>query len=173
MFAVIDLKKNALLRGWGLAFFPDNCDNVFDHSVCSVRRCCGTDGCDQHRTVGGGTGDRRGSRRTGRRRVRSGRNRRERTQPANRRADAANLRAAWDGLRNDPYVGGVGLSGRVGKRPCKKKVWDQQSRVALIRDTENAVLISIHQNNYPDSRPCGSQVLYRAARIWASSHTET
>lgn len=41
-----------------------------------------------------------------------------------------------------------------------KKVWDQQSRVALIRDTENAVLISIHQNNYPDSRPCGSQVLY-------------
>ncbi|MCD7853524.1 MAG: N-acetylmuramoyl-L-alanine amidase [Oscillospiraceae bacterium] len=41
-----------------------------------------------------------------------------------------------------------------------KKVWDQQSRVALIRDTENAVLISIHQNNYPDSCPCGSQVLY-------------
>lgn len=49
-----------------------------------------------------------------------------------------------------------------------KKVWDQQSRVALIRDMENAILISVHQNNYPDSRPCGSQVLY--ARTEGSAH---
>ena len=43
-----------------------------------------------------------------------------------------------------------------------KKVWDQKQRVSLIRSTSNAVLISIHQNFYPDSRPHGAQVLYAA-----------
>lgn len=42
----------------------------------------------------------------------------------------------------------------------KKKVWDQQSRIELINSTENAVMISIHQNTYPDPRPCGPEVLY-------------
>ena len=41
-----------------------------------------------------------------------------------------------------------------------KKVWDQKRRVALIRQTEGAMLLSIHQNKYPDARPSGSQVLY-------------
>lgn len=41
-----------------------------------------------------------------------------------------------------------------------KKVWDQKRRVALIRQTEGAMLLSIHQNKYPDARPRGSQVLY-------------
>ena len=45
----------------------------------------------------------------------------------------------------------------------KKKVWDQKTRVALINDIPNALLLSIHQNNYPDARPSGSQVLYGAA----------
>jgi N-acetylmuramoyl-L-alanine amidase len=44
----------------------------------------------------------------------------------------------------------------------EKKVWDQKSRIELINSTENAVLISIHQNKYPDPRPRGSQVLYAA-----------
>ncbi|MGN1002629.1 MAG: N-acetylmuramoyl-L-alanine amidase [Oscillospiraceae bacterium] len=44
----------------------------------------------------------------------------------------------------------------------QKKVWDQKTRVALINGTENAVLLSIHQNIFPDPRPSGSQVLYAA-----------
>ena len=42
----------------------------------------------------------------------------------------------------------------------QKKVWDQKRRIALIKGTENAVLISIHQNKFPDPRPRGSQALY-------------
>lgn len=41
-----------------------------------------------------------------------------------------------------------------------KKVWDQKTRVELINATENAVLLSIHQNKFPDARPSGTQVLY-------------
>ena len=41
-----------------------------------------------------------------------------------------------------------------------KKVWDQKRRVALIGQTEGAMLLSIHQNKYPDARPRGCQVLY-------------
>lgn len=43
-----------------------------------------------------------------------------------------------------------------------RKVADQKQRVALINDTPNAVLISIHQNLYPSSQPHGAQVLYAA-----------
>lgn len=42
----------------------------------------------------------------------------------------------------------------------EKKVWDQQQRVKKAESYENAVLISIHQNYYPDPRPGGTQVLY-------------
>ncbi len=42
----------------------------------------------------------------------------------------------------------------------EKKAWDQERRAELIRETEHAVLISIHQNLYPDARPRGPQVLY-------------
>ena len=45
----------------------------------------------------------------------------------------------------------------------EKKVWDQKQRVALINATENAVLISVHQNYYPDSRPSGAVVLFGTA----------
>lgn len=41
-----------------------------------------------------------------------------------------------------------------------KKLWDQKRRVDLINHTPGAVLISIHQNLYPDARPSGTQVLY-------------
>ena len=37
---------------------------------------------------------------------------------------------------------------------------DQRARLELINSTPGAVLISIHQNYYPDPRPSGSQVFY-------------
>ncbi len=40
------------------------------------------------------------------------------------------------------------------------KRWDQKQRLELINSSKNAVLISIHQNNYPDPRPFGPQVFY-------------
>lgn len=42
----------------------------------------------------------------------------------------------------------------------EKKAEDQKKRLQLINATENAVLISIHQNYYPDGGPFGAQVLY-------------
>lgn len=44
-----------------------------------------------------------------------------------------------------------------------KKVWDQKTRAAIVNSTENAVLISVHQNTYPDPRPSGTEVLYGKA----------
>lgn len=46
---------------------------------------------------------------------------------------------------------------------AKKKVYDQKSRAALINSIENGVLISIHQNKYPDPRPSGPQALFGKA----------
>jgi N-acetylmuramoyl-L-alanine amidase len=43
---------------------------------------------------------------------------------------------------------------------ARRKIADQHNRVELINSLSNAVLISIHQNCFPDSRPCGCQVLY-------------
>jgi N-acetylmuramoyl-L-alanine amidase len=43
-----------------------------------------------------------------------------------------------------------------------RKVADQKQRVAFINATPNAVLISIHQNQYPTPQPHGAQVLYAA-----------
>ena len=45
---------------------------------------------------------------------------------------------------------------------ARRKVYDQHSRAELIRSTPGAVLVSIHQNKYPDPRPRGPQVLYAA-----------
>ena len=42
----------------------------------------------------------------------------------------------------------------------EKKIWDQHRRAEQINAFDDAVLISIHQNNYPDARPGGTQVLY-------------
>lgn len=43
---------------------------------------------------------------------------------------------------------------------AKMKRWDQHRRLELINSTDKAILISIHQNKYPDPRPFGPQVLY-------------
>lgn len=42
----------------------------------------------------------------------------------------------------------------------EKKVEDQKKRLQLINSTENAVLISIHQNKFPDGSPFGAQILF-------------
>lgn len=42
----------------------------------------------------------------------------------------------------------------------EKKVSDLKNRVEAIESTENAVLISIHQNSYPDGRYHGTQSFY-------------
>lgn len=41
-----------------------------------------------------------------------------------------------------------------------RKKSDQNARVSLIHNTPGAVLLSIHQNNYPASAPWGIQVFY-------------
>lgn len=48
----------------------------------------------------------------------------------------------------------------AGLTTAQKKAWDQANRINLINSYDNAVLISIHQNYYPDSRPSGTQVFY-------------
>lgn len=42
-----------------------------------------------------------------------------------------------------------------------RKKWDTRERSRLANDTENGILISIHQNCFPGSGPRGVQVLYR------------
>ena len=44
-----------------------------------------------------------------------------------------------------------------------KKVADQHARVGLVNNTPGAVLLSIHQNNYPAAAPHGIQVFYGTA----------
>lgn len=47
-----------------------------------------------------------------------------------------------------------------GQTIAARKVSDLKQRVRLINETENAVLISIHQNHFSDSRYSGAQVFY-------------
>lgn len=49
------------------------------------------------------------------------------------------------------------------KTTAQRKSADQKARAELINSQEDAVLVSIHQNFYPDSRPFGCQVLYGKA----------
>lgn len=50
-----------------------------------------------------------------------------------------------------------------GNSIAQKKVSDLKQRVKLVNETENAVLVSIHQNTFSDSRYSGAQVFYGAA----------
>ncbi|MBQ7415643.1 MAG: N-acetylmuramoyl-L-alanine amidase [Oscillospiraceae bacterium] len=47
-----------------------------------------------------------------------------------------------------------------GKTIAAQKVSDLKERVRLVNERDNAVLISIHQNTYPDGRYSGAQVFY-------------
>ena len=48
----------------------------------------------------------------------------------------------------------------AGDNIAAKKVSDLRQRVRMVNETEDAVLISIHQNTFPDSRYSGAQVFY-------------
>ncbi len=50
--------------------------------------------------------------------------------------------------------------GEGGATIAARKAADLRERVRLINSTENAVLVSIHQNKYPESRYSGAQVFY-------------
>ncbi len=47
-----------------------------------------------------------------------------------------------------------------GETLAQKKVSDLKERVRIINDTENALLLSIHQNSFPDKRYAGPQVFF-------------
>lgn len=47
-----------------------------------------------------------------------------------------------------------------GETIAAKKVSDLKNRVTLVNETENALLLSIHQNTFSDSRYSGAQVFY-------------
>lgn len=45
---------------------------------------------------------------------------------------------------------------------AQKKVSDLKERVRIVNETENAILVSIHQNTFSESRYSGAQVFYTA-----------
>lgn len=47
-----------------------------------------------------------------------------------------------------------------GETIAQKKVSDLRQRVQTVNETENGLLLSIHQNNFTDSRYSGAQVFY-------------
>jgi len=49
-----------------------------------------------------------------------------------------------------------------GETIAAKKVSDLRNRVTLVNETENALLLSIHQNTFPESQYSGAQVFYAA-----------
>lgn len=48
----------------------------------------------------------------------------------------------------------------TGQTIAQKKVSDLKTRVKTINETKNGILLSIHQNYYPDSQYSGAQVFY-------------
>lgn len=55
----------------------------------------------------------------------------------------------------------ISLHGPEADTLRKKKVSDLKNRVKIIEETENAVVISIHQNTFPNQTYHGAQVFYR------------
>lgn len=47
-----------------------------------------------------------------------------------------------------------------GETIAQKKISDLKERVRIVNETENAFLVSIHQNNFSDSRYSGAQIFY-------------
>lgn len=50
-----------------------------------------------------------------------------------------------------------------GETIAQKKASDLKERVRIVNETENALLLSIHQNNFPDGQYSGAQVFYAAS----------
>lgn len=49
---------------------------------------------------------------------------------------------------------------KTGQTISQKKASDLKERVRIVNETENALLLSIHQNHFPDDRYSGAQVFY-------------
>lgn len=49
---------------------------------------------------------------------------------------------------------------RKGETIAQRKASDLKERVRIVGETENALLLSIHQNQFPDGRYSGAQVFY-------------
>ena len=49
---------------------------------------------------------------------------------------------------------------KEGDSIAAKKVSDLKERVRMVNETDNGILVSIHQNTFPDSRYHGAQVFY-------------
>ena len=47
-----------------------------------------------------------------------------------------------------------------GETITQKKISDLKERVRIVNETDNALLLSVHQNNFSDSRYSGAQVFY-------------
>ncbi len=57
----------------------------------------------------------------------------------------------------------------------EKKVSDIHNRVALVESFERPILLSVHQNTYPDPRYSGAQVFYagtQGSQLWAENTQE-
>lgn len=51
-----------------------------------------------------------------------------------------------------------------GETIAQKKISDLKERVRIVNETENALLLSIHQNTFSDSRSNGAQVFYAGTK---------
>ena len=51
----------------------------------------------------------------------------------------------------------------TGDTIARRKVSDLKERVRMVEETEDAILVSIHQNLFPDARYSGAQVFYSQA----------
>jgi len=49
---------------------------------------------------------------------------------------------------------------RKGETLAQKKISDLKERVRIVNNTENGLLLSIHQNHFPDKRYRGAQIFY-------------
>lgn len=61
----------------------------------------------------------------------------------------------------------------TGNSIAAKKVSDLKERVRIINQTSNAILVSIHQNNFDDSRYSGAQVFYNSDPLLARNLQDT
>lgn len=53
---------------------------------------------------------------------------------------------------------------REGETIARKKMSDLKERVRMVNETENALLLSIHQNTFPDGQYSGGQVFYAGTK---------
>lgn len=60
-----------------------------------------------------------------------------------------------------------------GESIAQKKVSDLKERVRICNETEGAILLSIHQNTFPEGRYSGAQVFYSNSDVSRHMATET